>query len=863
MRILTGLCLLLLTCTASARTAQEYLPPDSNPDPGIPTPESVLGWDVGDWHVSHDKLVQYMQTLATASPRVSIKVIGYTHEQRPLLQLAITSEANQQQLESLRLAHLDAAHLDAAQADTEGPLVVWLGYSVHGDEPSGSNSSMLAAYYLAASRSAFVEELLAGSVILIDPSINPDGLNRFASWANSNAGKEPVADSVTRQHSQHWPEGRGNHYWFDLNRDWLPLVQPESRARIIEFHRWLPHVLTDHHEQDRFPGFFFQPGVPSRQNPLTPAQNLELTRALAVFHSEAMDDARQPFFTEDAFDDFYYGKGSTYPDINGSIGILFEQRAISGQEILTSNGTETFRMAVANQLRVSLSTLKGAWALRSRLFDYQAGFTRAMQQRASNKNYRAWVVGDDTDPARARAFLDVLDLHQIQYQPLGETLRAGDEEFAPGHAWVIPAMQKQAGLLEAIMEQRTEFKDETFYDVSAWTLPLAYKLPFTKVSRTPATQETSPVSSGIPLDRDAPAWVIPWNQLDAPTLLQKLLDSGVKVRTSTKPFSARAGNSLKAFSAGSLVIQAGIQENHAASDILDSLDQATHSGLEIFALESTLTSIGPDLGSNHFPIVKPVKPLIIGGRDTSSYGAGEAWYLLDQRLGLAAPVIELDRLEEIEFSDYTHLLLPDGDFAAINEIQQDNLTRWVNGGGVLITINRAASWAQTLCFQSEETPCEPVEGAPEKPDIVTPRAYSDFADDQAQHVIGGAIVASMIDLSHPLAFGYRRGELPLLRKGTTELVPSENAYSTPVRYTNSPLLAGFIGTDRLEAIQGQAAVIAQKHDKGLVVHFANNPLFRGYWRGTERMYINALYFGQVVEATDLPEFPPRASTPSR
>jgi hypothetical protein len=260
-------------------------------------------------------------------------------------------------------------------------------------------------------------------------------------------------------------------------------------------------------------------------------------------------------------------------------------------------------------------------------------------------------------------------------------------------------------------------------------------------------------------------------------------------------------------------------------------------------------------------LVKPVKPLIIGGKETSSYGAGEAWYLLDQRLGLAAPVIELNRLEEIDFSAYTHLLLPDGDFAAVNEVQKENITRWVKGGGVLITINRAAVWAQKLCFQSEETACEPADETGEKPETLIPRAYGDFADDKAQHIIGGAIVASVIDLSHPLAFGYRRGELPLLRKGTTELLPGDNAYATPVRYTASPLLAGFIGPDRLEAIRGQAAVIAQKHDKGLVVYFANNPLFRGYWRGTERMYINALYFGQVVEATDLPEFPkPRPET---
>ena len=336
MKIFTILALFLLSNSLWATSTSDYLPADADPDPSIPTPESVLGWEVGDWHVSHDKLVQYMHTLASASPRVSLKVIGQTHEERPLLQIAITSESNQDNLETLRKAHLDGG----------GPLVVWLGYSVHGNEPSGSNAALLAAYYLAASRSDYVKELLDGTVVLVDPSINPDGLNRFASWANSNAGLHPVADPAHRQHVENWPGARTNHYWFDLNRDWLPLVHPESRARIVEYHRWLPHVLTDHHEQGRLPGFFFQPGAPSRQNPLTPQANLDLTRALARFHARAMDEAGQPFFTEEAYDDFYFGKGSTYPDINGSIGILFEQKAIRGQELETSNGVETFRGAV-------------------------------------------------------------------------------------------------------------------------------------------------------------------------------------------------------------------------------------------------------------------------------------------------------------------------------------------------------------------------------------------------------------------------------------------------------------------------------------------------------------------------------------
>jgi hypothetical protein len=843
MRFLTGLALLFLAFDLGARSAQEYLPADADLDPAVPTPESVLGWEVGDWHVSHDMLVDYMRALAASSPRVSIKVIGHTYENRPLLQLAISSPDNQEKLESLRREHLKGT----------GPLVTWLGYSVHGNEPSGSNSSMLIAYYLAASRSQFMQELLQGSVVLLDPSINPDGLNRFASWANSNASLNPVADPVARLHLENWPKGRTNHYWFDLNRDWLPLVHPSSQARISEYHRWLPHVLTDHHEQTGAPGFFFQPGVPSRQNPLTPSENLELTRALAVFHSEAMDRAGQPHFTEDTYDDFYYGKGSTYPDINGSVGILFEQRAIRGQALSTSNGTETFRMAIANQLRMSLSTLRGSWALKDRLKAYQAGFHDTMLERARDRNFAAWIIGDDGDPVRAKAFLDVMKRHGIEYQPLAESLRAGSHEFTRGHAWVIPAQQKQFGMIEALMEQRTSFQDNTFYDVSAWTLPLAYNLPFATVGKLPRREAATESSSGLPPDRSARAWLVPWNQLDAPSLLQQLLDAETRIRTAIKPFSAQTQNGLQTFREGTLVIQAGIQTRDTLEKSIRILTDAALDGLPVHSLSSTRTTAGPDLGAKHFKLIRPIKPLVIGGEGTVSYGVGEQWFLLDQRLGMPAPIAEIRFFDDVGLQDYSHILMADGNYSKLKNGQKERIARWVRSGGILITTGRAAAWSEGLCFEPEPETCEKSESASGGEDPVAPRAYADFTDDKAKQVIGGAIVSTVVDLSHPLGFGYQRPELPLFRRGTTELTPSTNAYSTPVRYTDSPLMAGFIGDERLEAIKGKPAVIAEKQGKGLVVRFANTPLFRGFWRGTERLFINALFFGQVIESTELPE----------
>ncbi len=569
-----------------------------------------------------------------------------------------------------------------------------------------------------------------------------------------------------------------------------------------------------------------------------------------------MDLAGQPHFTEDAYDDFYYGKGSTYPDINGSIGILFEQRAILGQEFRTSNGTETFPQAVANHLRMSLSSLQGSWAMREQLKAYQSGFYNAMLERARSRNFTAWLVGDDGDPARARVFLETLDLHKIEYQALAETVRAGSHEFRPGHAWLIPAQQRQFGLLEAMMEQRTRFEDNTFYDVSAWTLPLANNLPFATVDRMPSGEAETESSSGLAPEPDAPAWAVRWSQLDTPALLQQLLQAEVRVRTAIKPFSAQTGGGLKTFEPGTLVIQAGIQTADALQKSREILGNSAMAGLEVHSLDSTMTVAGPDLGARHFKLIKPVNPLIVAGSDNSSYGAGEQWFLLDHRLGIPTTLVEARRLDQINLWDYTHLLLADGKYESITDELKNVITRWVRDGGILVTINRAASWAESLCFEDTPDECAAADSVSADGNGITARAYSDFTDDNAKQVIGGAIVSTVLDLSHPIAFGYPRAELPIFRRGTTVLTPAGDDYSTPVRYTSDPLMAGFIGAERLAAFRGQAAVIAEKNGAGLLVRFANNPLFRGFWRGTEKLYINALYFGQVVESTELPKIEP-------
>ena len=298
--------LLLSGWVAAQKQPITYYLPDIAYDPAIPTPEAYFGWQVGEWHLSHDQQLAYMRTLDALSPRITLTEYARTHEQRPLIYLTITAEANHSRLEELRQLHLQLNDPEqGARADLgKVPLVLYQGFTIHGNEPSGANAAVLVAYYLAAGQSPEVKQILDQTIILFDPCLNPDGMQRFSTWANIHKNLNLTSNPADREYNEAWPGGRTNHYWFDLNRDWLPLQQPESRGRIRTFQAWRPNVLTDHHEMGTNATFFFMPGEPSRVHPLTPGVNQQLTGRIAEYHAAALDKVGSLYYTREGFDDF-------------------------------------------------------------------------------------------------------------------------------------------------------------------------------------------------------------------------------------------------------------------------------------------------------------------------------------------------------------------------------------------------------------------------------------------------------------------------------------------------------------------------------------------------------------------------------
>ncbi len=855
-----------LAAGRAAAAPPALLPAGTPYDPAVPTPAQVLGWEVGTRHARPDQIVAVARRLAAASDRVQLEVQGETFEGRPQVLLVVSSPANLARIDEIRAAHRALSEPpypdDAALAAM--PVVVWLGYSIHGDEASGANAAMLVAYHLAAGRGPEVEALLEHAVVLIDPALNPDGLARFAGWVESHRGEVPVADPDHREHAQGWPSGRTNHYWFDLNRDWLLLQQPESRARVATFQRWRPNLLGDFHEMGSDSTYFFQPGVPSRQNPLTPALNLALTRAIARFHAAAFDRAGRLYYTEENYDDFYYGKGSTYPDVQGAVGVLFEQASARGLVRATENGRLTFADAVGGHVLTSLSMLAAAAAERPALLAYQRDAYRDARAAAAAGPRAGWVVGDGGDPARAAELLRLLAAHGIEARPLGRPVELGGHRFVPGAAWVVPADQRQTRLAEALFERRTTFADETFYDVSAWTLPLAFGLPAAELPRAAlvpglvgeAAGAPAAAAGRLPAAASPYAWAFEWRELGAPRALERLLAAGVSARVATRPFTAATDGGRHAFAAGAIVVPAAGQEvaPPALAELLATA--AAEDGVDVWALASGLTEEGADLGSPSLRPLTAPHPLLVVGRGVAPSEAGEVWYVLDHRVGVPVALVDKDRLGRVDLRPYTHVVMVGGAGDDLPEGVGEALRRWLHGGGTLIATETAAEWAaETLLATDAEPAGAPAPVSPAAPggtaESAPPAqaAYADYEHQRAVDEISGAIFQVRLDLTHPLAFGIRDPSLPVFRDRARPLAPSPDPYENVALYTERPLLAGYASARNTAALAGSAAVVAGRVGRGTLVRFADDPVFRAYWRGTEKLLVNALFFGPVLKAT--------------
>ncbi len=823
-----------------------YLPQDISYNPEIPTPKEVLGFHPGEWHVSHDQLVYYMRSIAASSDRVVMEEIARTYEGRPLIHLTFTSPENHRNLDQIKSQHVQLTDPESSGSlnTSNMPIVIWLGYSVHGNEASGSNASLLTAYHLAAARGPEIDALLASAVIIIDPSFNPDGLHRFSTWVNMHRSHVINPDPNDREYNEAWPGGRTNHYWFDLNRDWLPLAHPESRGRIRRFHEWKPNILTDHHEMGTNRTFFFQPGIPSRKFPLTPDKNVDLTEKMAKFHATYLDRIGSLYYTQESFDDFYIGKGSTYPDINGSVGILFEQASSRGHAQENQYGILTFPMAVRNHFTTSLSTMAAGMAHREEFLDYQRDFYKESSGLASSDNIKAFVFGSEKDPTKNYELLKILTQHKVRVYHLKSPLTTGGKSFVPDAAYVVPMDQPQYRLARAIFETRTTFNDSLFYDVSTWTLPLAFNLKYAPLQKEYDKgllgQEIEvPDAPGGQLigDGGAYAYAIEPYGYYAFRAIHRFLENEIKVQY----LGESHNDGSRTYPRGTMIIPVGIQQDKRVTieKIIDEVIQKDM--VNVYGLKTGLAAEGIDLGSLSTGMIEPIKAAVLVEEGISGYEAGEVWHLFDQRLKMKITLLPIDRVSSNVISRYNRIIIPNGNIS-INESGKENLRKWVQSGGVIIAWKNAGQW---LGLSGISRTTYKTNGS-EAPEAYLP--YEDLDENKGAQVTGGSIFEAKVDLSHPLAYGLEYDRIPLFRNHNLIMEKSKNAYTHPLVYTGSPLMSGYVSEENLEKISNSPAVHVSALGSGRIITFADNPNFRAFWWGTNKLFMNALFFGAGIDS---------------
>jgi hypothetical protein len=813
-----------------------HLPQNVEYNQNIPTPESVLGHQVGEWHVTHDKLLEYMKALSQTSTRITFENRGKTFEGRPLILLTITSPENQQNIENIRLNHLKLMEADSDNLNIESmPLVVYKGFSIHGNEASGVNSSLLLAYYLASAEGSEIDELLKNTIILLDPALNPDGIQRFASWVNTNKSDHQNGDANDREYHETWPKGRTNHYWFDLNRDWLPAQLPESKVRIATYNNWMPNILTDHHEMATSSTFFFQPGIQSRVHPLTPKTNQELTKEIGNYHAKALNEIGSLYFTEERYDDYYYGKGSTFPDINGAVGILFEQASSRGHVQETKNGTLTFPFTIRNQFKTALSTLEAGKEMRVKLLNYQKQFYINERNENSKNSIKGYVFGDENDQAKTYHLAEILKQHNINLNKLNADITIDGKTFKKESSYIVSTNQTKSTIIKAMFEKRTTFTDSLFYDISAWTYPLAFNLEYAELKSTANIGESVQnleLKKGTVTAKSSYAYLMQWHEYYSPKALNKMLEKGLRVKVGMQPFSLN--NEM--FDYGTILISVQNQDL-SNNDLYTFLSEvAQDSYITITGVNTGLTE-GIDLGSASFENLKKQKVALLVGDGITSYDAGEIWHLFDQRHEMHLTKLDILDLVSTNISDYTSIIIPSTKIKLEKETVA-KLKTWVKSGGTLIGYRNAVTWLSSNEFIKLDYAESELEAK-----NVSFEQKDDFKDAQA---IEGAIFEAKLDRSHPINFGYTNNKLSLFRDTKIFIKPDSSSYNNPIKYTKSPLLSGYVSKQNLDVLKETVPFQTKKLGSGRVIVFTDNTNFRGFWYGTNKLLMNAIFFADMM-----------------
>jgi len=871
---------LLTAAPLSAEAGLEEIFPGAVHDPAIPALAEVVGHDFGAEITSVEGIGVYLAALHRAAPeRTRLFEYARSWEGRPLHLLVIGSAQRIAALDQIRgdLARLAEPRTTPA-ADAEAlidglPVVTWVLAAVHGNEISSPDATLALAHHLLAARGdAAVDQVLAESLVLIDPLQNPDGRARFLAQHHLGRAARPDPEPAAAEHDEPWPGGRSNHYLFDMNRDWFALTQPETRGRVGVALEWLPHVAVDLHEMGGEESYYFAPPAPPANPSISPAQ-LRWFDTFGRANAGRFDERGFAYFVREIFDSFYPGYGESWPLFQGAVGMTFEQASARGLVYRRRDGSRlSFRRGVVQHATAAFTTaLTAARNREAILRDYRA-YRAAAVEEGRRGAAREYLLVPGADASRAERLARLLAAQGIEVARTEEPATVGPRRL-PAGVYRIDAAQPAGRLVRNLLEPHTpidvEFLAEQerrrrdhlpdqIYDVTAWSLPHLFDVELATVGA-PLAARSAPVAAVAPPRSPAlPAakvgYLVPWGAAGA-AAVNEALAAGLAARAAGEAFTLDG----RRYEVGTALFR--VSDNGA--DLAATLGEiAARQGAEVVAIDSGWVDDGISLGSGRMRPLSAPRVLLAWDRPGSSTSAGWTRWLLERRYGLAVTAVRTASLRRVELDRYDALVLPSGDYAQqLDEQAVRRLREWVSRGGTLVTVAEASRWASERGAGLLATTTELKGGAPEpkpgkqegeaarpeKPETQEPFDYERAIrpEQELPSPTPGAVVRVELDREHWLSAG---------TDGEIQAVVESSRIFSPIRldqgrnagvYADAGRLVagGLVWPESRAQLARKAFLIDQPIGDGHLIAFAEDPAFRGYAEATGLLLVNALLLG--------------------
>jgi len=861
--------------SAAALAQSAPTPLEARYDTAIPDLERALGHEFGEEVTPPEDAVEYIRTLAAAAPeRMQVFDYATSWEGRPLVYAVIGSEENMARLDEIQadLQQLaDPRALSPADRDAlidSLPVIVWLAYGVHGDEISSTDAALRTAYHLlAATNDPVANTIREGALVIIDPTQNPDGRNRFVNSFTQARGLQADGFRYSAEHDQPWPGGRVNHYLFDMNRDWFIMTQPETLGRTAAMLEWRPMVIVDAHEMGGDQSYFFPP-VADPVNPVLTDGQMEAQDIIGLNHAMWFDRIGSDYFTREVFDAFYPGYGDTWPMMQGGVAMTYEQGSARGLVWTRRNGEDlTYADGVTNHFMASLSTAQVAAQNRER---FVRGFYDVRANASNNSDGPASVVlSRSTNRWGAERLARLIARQGIEISRIDAGVTACGTDLPEGGFLVHlnqPAGQLARTLLErdtplpedfleSQEDRRTRGLDHELYDVTAWSLPVMFNVAATECANNPnISGELVGADDAMPADVAEAArfgYVIPWTDAGQARLVAALASAGVPMRTAGSEFTIDGAT----YPVGSVVIARS--EAPANLDSLLRLNARTI-GASYAGLETSWTESGPNFGSGQFAEIIAPRIAMAWGDGTDANSVGGLRYVLERRYGLPVTVIRTSRLGRADLSGFDVLILPEqsggGYSSGIGESGAANLSRFAQGGGTLIALGDATRFitnpdidllplrreraADTPTGDADDGAMVPGSVIEDDAALLTSLVPRNARPDTSP----GALLNVTANADAFLSAGYANGAAAMVTGSDIyTAVPLDEA-DTVLRFAGPEDLvaSGYLWEENIAQTAYKPFMVSRRTGSGFVVAFTQDPTARGYQEGLDLALLNAV-----------------------